>query len=127
MIRTTLLALLLAGCGGHAPIDQPDQLLSNQPTVSCAASLECQQHGATAKTCSEVIHSGRAISTWDGGRIWLEGNCDSTAAPAAVTPLPGFGLCSTHAVRGPNGSITRHSIDGGHTWRDGACPGPQGA
>jgi hypothetical protein len=78
---TLLAALLLSACGG-APLDS--QQPSARPAVPCEQSAECKARTAAGQaiaTCAESYMGNPAVmmSTWDNGKTWLIGNCDSTA------------------------------------------------
>lgn len=79
-MKLTLCAFvcLLTGCGAGASFDASQQP-SQQPTVECSESAECMAYGATARTCAESFFGTVMMSTWDNGKTWLIGNCDSTA------------------------------------------------
>lgn len=74
-----LAAFCLSACNAGA-IDET-QLPSASKAVPCEQSKECLMYGATAKTCNEGYIGNPPVmaSTWDNGKTWLIGNCDSTA------------------------------------------------
>jgi hypothetical protein len=77
-------ALTGCGVGQQVPITQQ---ASSRLAVPCAQSAECTARvaaGETIKTCAENLlydtnHNLVMQSTWDNGKTWLIGNCDSTA------------------------------------------------
>lgn len=76
------LCAALTACGG-APIDTAQQP-SSRTAVPCSQSAECTQRVATGdsiKTCAEAFIGNPAVmmSTWDNGKSWVRGNCDSSA------------------------------------------------
>lgn len=80
MRKLILLACLaMTACGGTSV--KPQGLPSTSVAVPCSESAECVQRVAAGEailTCTEQYFGYQFMSSWDGGKTWLNGNCDAT-------------------------------------------------